>query len=332
MRQVLFLFLIFTFSSNAQLNIIGPIDFSGYDESIRTVHFSDDGNTLLGDWDDLVEWDIASQKLLSKTEIAGYTVHKSSYDGSSGVWMNGNSNYNTEAKDITDMHDNINVIKPGSVTATKTERPYGLSALIPGTTDAVVLASTEKHTYQVVRLNTETLEETTIYFDENKDGAAVPTAIKVSDDGMYLGISFAGENAGLSIYALESGTILKHRKSESNANDLAFSSDGNYVLINEGATVVQINTKYWRDVRIWDLSGTVTSLDINSDGSYAIFAFQKKGGVLLNLLNGAVELSFGKSTFWDVTFSDNDELIGLGVSKRLKKEGVPSVIVYQLLK
>lgn len=331
MHRILFLLLMTAFTSNAQLNIIGPIEYSGYDESIRTVHFSDDGTTVLGDWDDLVEWDIASQKLLKTTEIPGYTVHKSSYDGS-GRWINGNSNYNTEARDITDMHSNINVLDSSGMTATKTERPYGLSAIVEGTKDAIVLASTEKYTYQVIRLNTETLEETTVYYDENRDGTAVPTAIKISDDGKYLGVSFAGENAGVRIYDLESGKLLKYRKSEEDSNDLAFSADGHYVFTSDGASLVQINTKYWRDVRIWDVNGTVTSLDVNSDGTYAVFSFQKKGAVLLNVINGAIEAQLGNSKIWDVTFSDNDDLIGLGVSKKLKKAGVASVIIYQILK
>ncbi|MDG1331722.1 MAG: hypothetical protein P8P74_05290 [Crocinitomicaceae bacterium] len=331
MYKVLFLFSVIAFSSSAQLNIIGPIEYSGYNESIRTVHFSEDGTKVLGDWDDLVVWDIPSQKLSSTTEIPGYTVNKSSYDGT-GRWMNGNSNYNTEAKDIADMHNNLNVLDSSGMTSTQTERPYGLSAIIKGTKDAIVVASTEKYTYQIVRLNLETLEESTVYFDENKHGAAVPTAIKVSDDGKYLGVSFAGENAGVRIYDLESGSLLKYRKSDKDANDLAFSTDGHYVFVNDGASVVQINSKYWRDVRIWDLQGTVTSLDVNSDGTYAVFAFQKKGAVLLNIINGTIESRLGNGTFWDVTYSDNDELIALGVSKRLKKEGVASVVIYQIIK
>ena len=216
--------------------------------------------------------------------------------------------------------------------ANKTKRPYGLTAIIKGTKDVIAMASTEKYTYQVVRLNTETQEESTIYFDEDKHGAAVPTAIKVSDNGRYVGISFAGENAGVRIYDLESGTQLKFRESDGDANDLAFSSDGNYVFVGDGASLVQINIKFWRDVRIWDVSGTITSLDVNSDGTFAAFTFQKRGAVLLNVQNGAIEANLGNGTFWDVTFSDNDELIGLGVSKRLKKPEVPSVIVYQILK
>ncbi|MFK7785221.1 MAG: WD40 repeat domain-containing protein [Crocinitomicaceae bacterium] len=331
MRSVLFAFLIFTFSSNAQLNIVGPIEYSGYEESVRTVHFSEDDKTVLGDWDDVIEWDIASQKLLDKTEIPGYTINKSSYDGNS-FWVNGNSNYNTEAKDITDMHNNFNMLDSSVMKPTKVKRPYGLSAIIKGTKDVIVAASTEKYTYQVVRLNTETFEETTIYFDENKHGTAVPTAIKVSDDGRYLGVSFAGEHAGVRIYDLESGTQLKYRESDADANDFAFSSDGNYVFVGDGASLVQINIKYWRDVRIWDVSGTITSLDVNSDGTYAVFSFQRKGAVLLNVQSGAIEANLGNGTYWDVTFSNNDELIGLGVSKRLKNEGIASVHIYQILK
>jgi len=330
MHKVFFLFCLLSFPSNAQLNIVGPIDYAGYDESVRTVHFSNDGTKLIGDWDDVVEWDISSQTVIKTTEIPGYSTYKSSYDGTR--WINGNSNYNTEAEDIADMHNNFNVLDSSGMTATKVVRPYGLTAIIEGSTDAVVLASTEKHTYQVVRLNLETMKESTIYFDENRDGVAVPTAIKVSDDGKYVGVSFAGENAGVRIYDLETGALLKHRKSDEDSNDLAFSSDGMYVFVNDGKALVQINTKYWREVRIYDMTRTITSLDVNSDGTYAVFSYEKKGAALLNVQTGVVEATLGSNTYWDVTYSDNDELIALGVSKRLKKKGIASIVVYQILK
>lgn len=331
MYKILILLLAVTSTSYAQLNIIGPIEYSGYTESVRTVHFSDDGTQVLGDWDHLVKWDINSQTILSQTEIPGYTVYKSAYDGAS-FWMNGNSNYNSEVHDMSNMHNNMNVLDSSGMSAHKTDRPYGFSAIINGTKDVVILASTKKYTYQVVRLNTETLEESTIYFDEDKHGAAVPTAIKISDDGAYLGVSMAGENAGLRIYDLETGTLLLNRKTDADANDFAFSGDGHYIFVNDGASIIQINTKYWRDITIWDVSDVVTSLDINSDASFAVLAFQKKKALVLNTQTGSIETTLSTAKVNDVTFSNDDQFIGLGLDKRTKSDKSPSVILFKVVK
>lgn len=331
MYKIIILLLVITSTSYAQLNLIGPIEYSGYTESVRTVHFSEDGTKVLGDWNHLIEWDVTSQTVLSKTEIPGYTIYKSAYDGKS-FWMNGNSNYNSEAHDMSAMHNNINLLDSSGMTAYKTDRPYGLSAIIKGTKDVVILASTAKHTYQVVRLNTETLEESTIYFDEEKHGAAVPTAIKISDDGQYLGVSMAGENAGLRIYDMETGSLLLNRKSDFDANDFAFSGDGHYIFVNDGASVIQINTKYWRDITIWDLSGTVTSIDVNSNASYVVVAFEKKKALLMDIRTGSVEATLSTDKVNDVTFSNDDQFIGLGLDKRVKSEKSPSVVLFKVVK
>lgn len=331
MNKIIFLFLILSTSSHAQLNIIGPIEYTGFTESIRTVHFTDDCTKILGDWDTLVEWDIASQSILKRTEIPGYSTYKSSFDGAS-FWVNGNSNYNTEAKDVTDMHNNFNSADSSGMKAHKTERPYGVSAIVKGTKEVVILASTKKYTYQVVRLNTETMKESTIYFDENRDGASVPTAIKLSEDGTYLGISMAGEKSGLRIYNLESGKLLHTHKSSADANDLAFSGDGRFVFINNGAALVQLATSDWREVKIWDLKETISSLDVNSEGTYAVLAFEKKGAVLMNLQNGAMEATLSSVKIADVTFSNDDQFIGLGIHKTLKSASSPSILLYQVVK
>lgn len=330
MHKILILLLAITSTSHAQLNILGPIEYSGYIESVRTVHFSEDGTKVLGDWDHLVEWDINNQTILRKTEIPGYSVYKSAFDGAT-FWMNGNSNYNSEVPDISNVHNNINVLDSSGMSAHKTTRPYGFSAIIKGTKDAVILASTDKNTYQVVRLNTETLEESTIYFDETKHGAAVPTAIKISDDGKYVGVSLAGENAGLRIYDLETGTLLLNRKSDFDANDFAFSGDGHYIFVNDGASVIQINTKYWRDITIWDLSGVVTSIDVNSNASYVVMGFDKKKAILMNVRSGSVEATLSTDKVNDVTFSDDGQFIGLGLDKRVKSEKTPSIILFKLM-
>jgi hypothetical protein len=300
-------------------------------DGIRTVHFSDDGKKVVGDWDDLVEWDIESGVILSQTEIPGYTINKSTYDGDS-FWMNGNSNYNTDKKDISDMHDNINISDSSGMTAHRTEGSYGFSALIKGTKDVVILAFTEKYTYQVVRLNIETFEVTTLYYDENRDGTGVPTAIKVSEDGKYVGVSMAGESRGLRVYDIEKGTLVYHRKTQADANDFAFSGDGNFVFVNDGASSIQMKTSDWSDVRTLKLSGTITSLDVNSDGTLLVAAFQKKNVSLINAVSGALEASLTEGKAADVTFSDNDLYVGIGLYKTLNSPKSPSIILYKIVK
>lgn len=310
---------------------MGPINYTGYADGIRTVHFSDDGKKVVGDWDDLVEWDIESRAILSQTEIPGYTINKSTYDGNS-FWMNGNSNYNTDKKDISDMHDNINISDSSGITAHKTEGSYGFSAMIKGTKDVIILGFTEKYTYQVVRLNIETFEETTLYYDENRDGTGVPTAIKISEDGKYVGVSMAGESRGLRVYDVESGTLVHNRKNLADANDFAFSGDGNFVFVNDGASSIQVKTSDWSEVRTLKLSGTIASLDVNSDGSLIVVAFQKKNVSLINAKTGALEASLTESKAADVTFSDNDMYVGMGLYKTLNSPKVPSIILYKILK
>lgn len=330
MKTLIILFLTASFSAQAQLNIYGPIEYQGYKEGARTVHFSDDGKRIIGDWNDVVEWDIQSQTILSTTKIPGYNTNKSSFDGSS-FWFNANSNYNTGLEDVADMHPNFNIRDSlGAIKANKIDRSYGASAIIKGTNDVIVVASTKKHTYQVVRLNTETLEESLIYFDEKRDGFAVPTAIKVSEDGKLIAVSFAGENSGLRAYDTETGAILHRYKTESDANDVAFSADGKFIFVNDGASLLQINSKYWRKTQHWELKNTITSLDANTDGSYAVIAMQKKGAFLINLKSGAIESSMGSGKIADVTFSLDGQYVALGMHKSFKSAGVASVLLYQI--
>ena len=331
MKTLILFLLILSFSTQAQLNIYGPIEYQGYKEGARTVHFSEDGTRLFGDWDDVVEWDIQSQTLLSTTKIPGYSTHKSSFNGSS-FWFNANSNYNTVAEDIGDMHANFNVRDSSSseIKSNKTDRSYGASAIIRGSKEVIVVASTKKHTYQVIRLNTETLNESITYFDENKDGAAVPSALKISNDGRFIAVSFAGENSGLRVYDTETGDLMCHYKTESDANDVAFSSDGKFVFVNDANSLLQINTGYWRKTQHLELKHTITSLDANVDGSYVVIAMQKKGAFLINVTTGRIESALGSGKIADVTFSPDGQYVALGVHKSIKSPGVASVLLYQI--
>jgi len=331
MKTLLILLLTVSFSSQAQLNIYGPIEYQGYKEGARTVHFSEDGKRIIGDWNDVVEWDIESQTLLSTTKIPGYSTHKSSFDGSS-FWFNANSNYNMDVEDITDMYNNFNVRdSSGIIKTNKIDGSYGASAIIKGTKEVVVVASTNTHThYQVIRLNTKTLEGSLTYFDESRDGASVPSAIKVSEDGKFTAVSFEGENSGLRVYDTETGALLCRYKTESDANDVAFSSDGKYVFVNDGASLLQINTGYWRKTQHWDLKNTITSLDANADGSHVVIATKKKGAFLMNVVNGRIESSLGSGKIADVTFSLDGQYVALGMYKTSKSLGVASVLLYQI--
>lgn len=329
MNRLLLFTLLISSAAFGQYQFSNPINLTGTAEGARTVHFSEDGTSVYGDWDELTEWNTQSQALVKSSQIAGYSVNKSAFDGLE-TWINGNSNYTTEKKDITDMHPNINVINSESNSPNKTNRPYGAAAFIPGTKDVIIVASTKKYTYQVVRLSTETFEETTLFFDETKDGAAVPTAIKISDDGKHVAIGMAGEKSGIRICNVEDGKIVAFIQTDGDVNDLAFTQNGEFLFANSGAQLHQYKTSDWKRSKGWEFSGSITSLDANSTGSYVAFSFQRSGAVLVDTENGAVLGQLSGSKVSDITFSNDDKYVAVGIHKTLKSTEVPAIVLFEI--
>ena len=99
MKSISLLFVVLSTSVFGQYQFSNPINLTGTDEGARTVHFSDDGTRVFGDWDQLTEWSIQSKSIVKSSEIVGYNTHKSAFDGQS-IWMSSNVNYNTEKKTI----------------------------------------------------------------------------------------------------------------------------------------------------------------------------------------------------------------------------------------
>jgi hypothetical protein len=328
MKSISLLFVVLSTSVFGQYQFSNPINLTGTDEGARTVHFSDDGTRVFGDWDQLTEWSIQSKSIVKSSEIVGYNTHKSAFDGQS-IWMSSNVNYNTEKKDITDTHSNINIIDGKENTPNKTVNRYDIATFIPETKDVIIAAISKTNTYSVVRLSTETLEESTLYFDKNKDGVSVPAAIKVSDDGKYVAIGMAGETSGVRIYGVKEGNLVAFIPTTGDVNDLAFTQNGEFLFIGSGTLLVQLKTSDWTREKAWEFSSPISTLDVNSTGSYIAFSFQGAGAILVDTSDGAIlaQLSGGKVS--DITFSNDDKYIGLGVYKTLKSKEVPAIILYK---
>lgn len=323
------LLILISTSAFAQYQFSNPIELTGTVEGARTVHFSDDGTRILGDWDELTEWNIQSQTLINSSQIAGYNTNKSAFNGQS-IWINANVNYNTEKKEITDTHANINVIDGDDNSPNKTTKSYGLAEFIPGTNDVIIVATSKKYTYEVVRLNTETLEETTLYFDENKDGAAVPASIKMSADGKMVAIGLAGEKSGVRICNVKDGSLVKFIPTSDDVNDLAFSQNGTFLFLNDGRKLIQLKTSDWTREKAWEFSSKISSLDVNSTGRYVAFSFQGAGAIFVDTKDGAILGQLSGQKVSDVTFSNDDKYVAVGIHKTLKSEEVPAVIVYEI--
>lgn len=329
MKSASLLFVLLSASAFGQYQFSNPIELTGTEEGARTIHFSDDATSVFGDWDALTEWSIRSKSIVKSSEIAGYNTNKSAFDGQS-IWLNSNVNYNTEKKDITDTHSNINIIDGEKNTPNKTTRAHGIATFIPKTKDVIIATITAKNTYQVVRMSIDSLEETTLYFDEEKDGAAVPAAIKISDDGKYVAIGTAGEKSGVRIYDVKEGNLVIFIPTEGDINDLAFTENGEFLFVGSGSTLIQLKTSDWTREKAWQFSSSIYTLDANSTGSYVAFSFQDAGAIFVDTSNGAILAQLSGSKVSDIAFSNGDKYIGLGIHKTLKSAEVPAIILYQI--
>lgn len=327
MKSISLLLLLASSTAFGQYQFSNPIELTGTEEGARTIHFTNDGSAIYGDWDELTQWNLRSKSIVDSKEIAGYNTHQSAFDGY-GVWVNGNVNYNTEKKDITDTHNNLNIISSSANTPNKTERPYGLATFVPETKDVIIVASTPKHTYEVVRLATETFEESTKYFDENKDGAAVPTSIKISEDGKLVAIGLAGEKSGVRICNVKDGSLVKFIPASSDVNDLAFSGNGDFLFFNIGAQLIQLKTSDWTREKAWEFSSPISALDVNSTGKYVAFSFQNAGSIFVDVTNGAILGQLTGQKVSDIAFSDDDQYVAVGIQKTLKTKESPAIVVY----
>lgn len=329
MKNSLVFLLLMASPAFGQYQFSNRIELTGTADGARTVHFSDDGLSVFGDWNELTQWNIQSRSIVKSSPIAGYNTFKSVFDGES-TWMNTNINYNTEKKDFADSHSNLNIINNEGNTANKISQSLCTGDFIPGTKDLISIAFSKKYTYAVVRFSTETFEKSTEYFDENKDGVAVPTAVKVSEDGKYVAISMAGENSGIRIHSIAEGNLIEFIPTDSDVNDLAFSQNGMFLYANNGPQLIQVQTSDWSQTKSWQFEKPITTLDANSTGQYIAIAFQSAGAILVESDKGETlaELSTGKVS--DITFSNDDKYIGLGIQKTLNSEKVAAVILYQI--
>ncbi len=329
MKYFSLLLLLISTSALAQYQFSNPIELTGTVEGARTVHFSDDGTRILGDWDKLTEWNIQSQSIVKSSPIAGYNTNKSAFNGQS-TWLNANVNYNTKKKDITDTHANVNLIKGNENTPNKTEKSYGLAAFIPQTNDVIIVVMSKEHTFGVVRLSTETFEETTLYFDEKKDGESVPASISVSADGKLVAVAMTGEKSGVRICNVKDGSLVTFIPMSNDVNDLAFTQNGAFLFLNNGEKLIQLKTSDWSREKAWQFSSPISSLDVNATGSYVAFSFQGAGAILVDTKNGAVLAQLSGQNVSDIAFSNDDKYLAVGIQKTLKSEETPAVVVYEI--
>ena len=312
-----------------QNRVIDKIELKGYDESIRTVHFSSDETAVYGDWDHLVKWSLSDYRMDIVSEIPGYNTNKSGFNGKD-LWVNGNSNYNTEKKDILDMHNNMNVWKNGEMSSRKKNSGMGVCALVPNSTKAIVAGTNAKYQYSVKIIDALTGEKSQGLFNEGKDGAAVPTAIKVSADGGLGVISFAGGGRGIRAYDLSNGKLIGNVSAEKDVNDIAYSDDNECIYYNDGSSLIGVKTSDWSATGKWDFEKTITTLDADSSGRFVVVALQDKGVILLDSkTEEQFELYQGR--VFDVTFSPNGNYIAIGIQKTLKSKESSSVLLIRLV-
>ncbi len=329
MKYILLAFIGLSTFTYGQLSVSEPIALTGYAGSARTVHFTADEKMLYTDWEDLVQWSIAERKVVNVTPIPGYNTYKSSFIGDS-LWVIGNSNYNTSKKDISDMHSNLNVWNTVEMKSIKTRHGYGVGALIPGTSDAIMVYMNKQYQYEIKRLNTLTQEEKTFYFSENRDGSAVPTALKISSNGEAVAVALAGEGSGMRVYRISDAKQLAIIPTKGDANDISFSGNGKYVYFNQGSMLVQVNAANWGDAKKWDIGKPIYSLDASPDGKYVVVALQNKGAILFDTSTGAIVKSLTNGKVIDVTYSPGGKYIALGMQKTLMSKDVATVLLFEV--
>lgn len=328
MNYLIALSLIASTTAFGQYDFGHPIELTGTEEGARTVHFSDDGTTIYGDWDELTSWNLRDYSLTDSKVIPGYNTHASAFDGKT-TWMNANVNYNSDKNDITDTHHNVNIISNDTVLAHKTTISYGLATFVPASTDVIIAATTKKYTTQVVRLSLDTFKQSTRYFDETKDGVSVPSSIQISPDGSLVAIGLAGETSGVRICSVADGSLVKFIPADADVNDVAFSQNGEFLFFSDGVQIIQLNTNNWTKKKVLEFTNPISHLDVNSTGQYVAFSFQTGGALFVDFTTNEVLKQLTGQKVSDVVFSHDDTYVAVGIHKILKSKEVPAIILYK---
>ena len=311
------------------MNLSEPIGLQGYEMGIRTVHFSQDNSFIYGDYEHIVKWDRSTGEIVSKTPIPGYNIYKSIANSDLTLWMQANVNYNTDKKDIGDTHPNLNVWQGGDIKSFKMPHSLGEGVFIPGTRDVILIFKDKQQRYGVMRYNLDIHESSTIYFKESNDLKGVPTAVDVF--GGMLAVSVGEGDNGVYFYNVSTGNAMGNVKFEKNAYDGTFTAGGNRLIVATGTNVVEINVTSKVEVSRVDTKVELAGLDIDSEGNHAVCRGIYSGAYLVDINNGSLEKKIFDGRIFDITVSDNDEYVALGVQKSLMMANVPSIILFENL-
>jgi hypothetical protein len=324
MKYLCLLLLYAPLSSFAQHFTPGPspTEFSGTEEYFRTLWFSSDNNTVFGDANSIIGFDIETGDKTLEVFVEGYSVHPSSQSPDGSYWIQGNSNYNNPSNpQITDMHNNLGCYDLLNNTY-KAQKTGDLML------SKVVHSSAANSAYGIARRSG---IESVIEFQidpfassrtiaEEKDGYYI-LAVAVDEKNGLLAYSYAGGAKGIKIVDLESGALKKNISLNQEVATLDFGYDDNTLI------ATAYNNLYKIELGSYGLEQF--NLAPNNDGSFALsvsvhpnnrsVAYSSKNGTsLLDTETGAVEkIDAGQSMA--CRFSNDGRYLAVSVKPFLGK-------------
>ena len=69
MKSISLLLLLASSTAFGQYQFSNPIELTGTEEGARTIHFTNDGSAIYGDWDELTQWNLRSNPLLTRKKL-----------------------------------------------------------------------------------------------------------------------------------------------------------------------------------------------------------------------------------------------------------------------
>lgn len=304
-------------------------ELKGYDDGLRTIWWSPDGEFVYGDYGSIIGWNLSSGDIVKKIEIPGYTVHPSCVNNDMTMWAQGNSNYsNPEKPDITDMYPNLNVydFSRRSVYASRIEG-YSIwkMCFIPETNWVYAIISDSKtYTNSLVKydLMNRKIESTVVKSASSKD---VMSELALSEDGKFLAVGYAGSNNRIEIYSTEENKFEKSFECDSEVSSLVIAN--NILAAGVSKSVVLVQLDPLKMISTITTNASAYHLAISPNGKTIALGSKSTGGDLIDIESGEVEHFYDGSPSC-FSFSKDGQALAVGVDKRVHTAEIPSARVF----
>jgi hypothetical protein len=317
------------FGQDFKLNPSKKVALTGHEGGVRTIWFANDNNSLCGDDNFLMRWDIQSGKLIQKTEIPGYTTQQSCISNNQALWVQSNSNYSdSNKKDITNMHSNLNVFSYPYDKMTSTKIPDFYikdQAFLPNRDIQLLVIASEPETYyyslKVFSLN-QMKSVTNIV--TTKSSSDLMITLAVSEDGKIAAVGYAGKNSRIEIYDLINLKLLKSFKTEGEVHKVRIA---NGIAVGAGANTLTVI----------DLNAITKTKSIKTTAGCFALAISPNGKtVAIGDRSGAelVDLESEKTTplysgqCQSLCFDSKGSMVAVGVFKSMHIADIPSAFIF----